>query len=60
MFKVCKFSLYDSKNTIDLCDGEDEQPDLSCTLQPQRWHKTGRGDKICINKSEDHEGPRIF
>ena len=60
MFKVCKFSLYDSKNTSDLCDEEDEQPDLACTLQPQRWHKTGRGDKICINKSEDHEGPWVF
>ena len=48
MFKVCKFSLYDSKNTSDLCDEEDEQPDLArCTSQLQRWHKTGRGDKIC-------------
>ena len=28
MFKVCKFSLYHSKNTSDLCDEEDEQPDL--------------------------------
>ena len=46
MFKVCKFSLYDSKNTNDLCDEEDEQPDLACTSQLQRWHKTGRGDKI--------------
>ena len=32
MFKVCKFSLYDSKNTSDLCDEEDEQPDLACTF----------------------------
>ena len=48
MFKVCKFSLYDSKNTTDLCDEEDEQPDLArCTSQLQRWHKTGLGDKIC-------------
>ena len=38
MFKVCKFSLYDSKNTSDLCDEEDEQPDLACTSQLQRWH----------------------
>ena len=46
MFKVCKFSLYDSKNTSDLCDDEeDEQPDLACTSQLQRWHKTARGDK---------------
>ena len=45
--KVCKFSLYDSKNTSDLCDEEDEQPDLACTSKLQRWHKTGRGDKIC-------------
>ena len=47
MFKVCKFSLCDSKNTSDLCDEEDEQPDLACTSQLQRWHKMGRGDKIC-------------
>ena len=47
MFKVCKFSVFDSKNTSDLCDGDDEQPDLAFTLQLQRWHKMGRGDKIC-------------
>ena len=48
MFKVCKFSLYDSKNTSDLCDEEDEHPDLACTSQLQRWHKTGRGEKIFL------------
>ena len=47
MFKVCKFSLFHSKNTSDLCDEEDEQPDLACTSQQQRWHKKARGDKIC-------------
>ena len=46
MFKVCKSSLNDSKNTSDLCDEEDEQPVLACTSQLRRWHKKGRKDKI--------------
>ena len=46
MFKACKFTLYDSKATDDLCQDEDEQPDLACTSQLQKWHKKGRGDKI--------------
>ena len=37
MFKVCKFSLYDSKNTSDLCDEEDEQPDLASTSFPESF-----------------------
>ena len=46
MFKACKFSLFDSKATDDLWQDEDEQPDLACTSQLQKWHKKGRSDKI--------------
>ena len=46
MFKSCKFSLFDSKSTDDLCQDDDELPDLACTSQLQKWHKKGRGDKI--------------
>ena len=46
MFKTCKFSLFDSKATDDLCKDEDEQPDVACTSQLQKWHKKGRSDKI--------------
>ena len=46
MFKACKFSLFDSKSTADLCQEDDEQQDLACTSQLQKWHKKGRGDKI--------------
>jgi len=46
MFKACKFSLFDRKSTNDLCHDDDEQPDLACTSQLQKWHKKGRGDKI--------------
>ena len=46
MFKECKFSLFDSKSTADLSQEDDEQPDLACTSQLQKWHKKGRGDKI--------------
>lgn len=46
MFKACKFSLFDSKSTDDLCQDDDEQPGLACTSQLQKWHKKGRGDKI--------------
>ena len=46
MFKACKFSLFDSKSTDDLCQDDDELPDLACTSQLQKWHKKGRGDRI--------------
>ena len=46
MFKACKFSLFDSKSTEDLCQEDDEQPDLACISQLQKWHKKGHGDKI--------------
>ena len=47
MFKACKFSLFDSANTDDLCrNDDDEQPDVAYTSQLQKWHKKGRGDKI--------------
>ena len=46
MFKACKFSLYDSKNTDDLNQENDENPDLACTSQLQRWHAKGRGENI--------------
>ena len=46
IFKACKFSLLDSKSTDDLCQDDDELPDLACTSQLQKWHKKGRGDRI--------------
>ena len=35
-----------SANTDDLCHDDDEQSDVACTSQLQKWHKKGRGDKI--------------
>ena len=46
MFKAGKFSLFDSKSTDDLCQDDDELPDLACTSQLQKWHKEGQGDRI--------------
>ena len=46
MFKACKSSLYDSKNTDDLNQENGENPDLACTSQLQRWHAKGRGENI--------------
>ena len=46
MFKACKYSLFESKSTDDLCQDDDELPDLACTSQLQKWHKKGRGDRI--------------
>ena len=46
MFKGCKFSLYDSQATDDLDNEDDEQPNLACTSQLQRWHAKGRGENI--------------
>ena len=46
MFKGCKFSLYDSQATDDLDNEDDEQPNLACTSQLQRWHAKGCGENI--------------
>ena len=46
MFKAGKFSLYDSKNTDDLNQENDENPDLACISQLQRWNAKGRGENI--------------
>ena len=46
MFKGCKFSLYDSQATDDLDNEDDEQPNLACTSQLQRWHAKGCGKNI--------------
>lgn len=37
MFKTCKFSLFDSRSTDDLCKDDDEQPNVA--LLWQKWHK---------------------
>ena len=29
MFKTCKFSLFDSRSTDDLCKDDDEQPNVA-------------------------------
>jgi hypothetical protein len=41
MFKICKFSLFSSQTTTDLCTDEDENSELACTSQLQKWHKKG-------------------
>ena len=46
MFKGCKFRLYDSQATDDLDNEDDEQPNLACASQLQRWHAKGRGENI--------------
>ena len=46
MFKVCKFTLFEAKTTKDLCQEKDENPELACTSQLQKWHKKGGGENI--------------
>ena len=46
MFKICKYTLFEAKTTKDLCQEKDENPDLACTTQLQRWHKKGGGENI--------------
>ena len=46
MFKASKFSLFDSTSTDDSCHHDDEQPDVACTSQLQKWHKKERGGEI--------------
>ena len=46
MFKICKFTLFEAKTTKDLCQEKDENPELVCTSQLQKWHKKGGGENI--------------
>ena len=46
IFKICKYTLFEAKTTKDLCQEKDENPDLACTSQLQRWHKKGGGENI--------------
>ena len=46
MLKLCKFSLFEAKTTKDLCQEKDENPELACTSQLQKWHKKGGGENI--------------
>ena len=46
MLKICKFTLFEAKSTKDLCEETDENPELACTSQLQKWHKKGGGENI--------------
>ena len=43
MLKVCKFALFEAKSTKDLDQEQDENPELACTSQLQKWNKKGGG-----------------
>ena len=46
MLKVCKFALFEAKSTEDLNQEKDENPELACTSQLQKWNKKGGGKNI--------------
>ena len=43
MLKCCKFTLFDSLTTKDLCKEQDENPSVACTSRLQKWHQKGGG-----------------
>ena len=46
MLKLCNYSLYESKSTLDLHNDPDQNPNKACTSRLQTWHRKGRGDTI--------------
>ena len=46
MFKCCKFSLQDSKDSRYLNYEDDQNPAVACTSTIQRWHQKGGGQNI--------------
>ena len=46
MLKLCKYSLYESKSTLDLHDDVDENSKQTYTSRLQTWHRKERGDTI--------------
>lgn len=57
MMLLCKFTLYNCKDTNDLEKEEDMQPKVACTSSLQVWHKVGRGDKIGPKSCQDFPAP---
>ena len=46
MMQLCKYTLYECKDTRDLNEEDDLCPKAACTSSLQLWHKVGRSDKI--------------
>ena len=46
MFKICKYTLFEAETTKEVRQEKDENPELACTSQLQRWHKKGGGENI--------------
>ena len=46
MFKICKYTLFEAETTKELRQEKDENPELACTSQLQRWHKKGGGENM--------------
>ena len=43
MLTMCKYSLYESKSTLDLHDDADQDSKETCTSKLQTWHRKGTG-----------------
>ena len=41
MLKICKYSLYESKSTLDLHNEADQNSTEACTSRLQTWHRKG-------------------
>ena len=46
MLKVCNFVFFEAKNTKELNQENDKNPELAYTSQLQQWNKEGGGKKI--------------
>ena len=46
MLKLFKYSLCESKSTLDLHDDDDENRQQTCTSRLQTWHRKEREDTI--------------
>ena len=65
MLKLWKYSLYESKSTLDLHDDDDENSQQTCTSRLQIWHRKERGDTIVpqsfmdiiVKKKNKQSGP---
>ena len=60
MFEICKLSLFEAKATTDLCQEKDENPELACMSQLQKWHKKGGGENIVPQPVMDVYISRMF
>jgi len=59
MLKICKYSLFENKSTLDLHNDADQKPNEVCMSRLQTCHQKGRGDTIVSQSAMDIQKTKL-